>query len=403
MQYTYRAKKSLNETIEGVIEAVSLKEAIELVERQGLVPVLVESQSTGLEERAKPARLRLGGWGQRQTALFTQKIYNLVKSQVDLLSSLKLLEEQCVNQSEKMLLEDLVGNIKDGAPFSQCLSRYPQYFSLFYVSVVRVGESSGQLKESLGQLLNYLKRLENLRLKVRQALAYPIFMVLVGAVTIFITLTFIMPRIAVMFEDFQADLPLPTRILLSAGNFLKAHWLKIAVFLVFLSIIMRGRKGAGDSFFARLRHHLPFLRRLSDKEAAANFSTSLALLLRSGITLLSALVITAPIIGRAEYIQKLEGVCQDIKKGVVFSQALAKARIFPLLFIQMIKIGEETGRLDNVLADIADSYQEEIESDLKIISSLLEPAIILVLGLIIGGMVIAILLPIFDINRLVGT
>jgi type II secretory pathway component PulF len=404
MEFKYKAKKGLEEIIEGKIQADSLEQVIEKLEQQGMVAVSVEPQDPPkVTSKKKPLFLRFRIWGLRQLTLFTQKLYNLTKSHVELLTALRLLEQASNDVTEREFLEDIIKNIKDGMPFSDALSRYPQYFSSLYINIIRTGETSGQLKEALAQVLSYLQRLEGLRSKVRQALAYPLFMILVGVVTVFVMLTFVLPRLARIFEDFQASLPLPTRILLGSADFLKKYWLPIFIVLGLIVAILQRRQAGRGNFFSRIKYRLPIIRRLVYKQSLVNFSTSTALLLKSGTPLLSVLGLTSPIIGNPVYIKQLQQVCKDIKEGDSFSHALAKFKIFPDFFIQMIKVGEEGGRLDSALEDIAISYEQEIEADLKVISSLIEPAIILIVGLVIGSMVMAILLPIFNINTLVGS
>jgi len=411
MIFLYKAKKNLNEVVEGKIDRGSVEQVLEELQARGLVPISVEPltsppvsspESLKTSPKSETVSGPTGKWGLKQLVLFTQKLYNLVNSRVELLSALRLLEKNCQNQTEKLLLGDIIKNIKDGVSFSNCLSRYPQYFPQFYVNIVHTGEATGKLKDALIQLLDYLRRFEDLRAKVKQALAYPIFMTLVGVGTIFVMLTFVLPRLAGMFEDFQAQLPLPTLILLNIANFLKAYWIFIIGFIVILIFVFK-IKGAGrEGVFSRLKYHIPIAKDIVYKQSVANFSRSLSLLLQSGVNLLSALADAAPIIGNPVYVSQLEQVRRDISQGIPFSDSLAKFKIFPDFFVQMIRVGEEGGRLDSVLADIAESYEKEIEADLKVVSSLIEPAIILVLGLIIGSMVIAMLLPIFNMNSLVG-
>jgi type II secretory pathway component PulF len=397
MEFKYKAKKSLDELEEGHIEAESVEQVVEFLERKGMIAVSVEEapESAQSRKKIKLAKAKFGRWGGRKLTLFTQKLYNLIKSRVELLSALKILYQSSADSTEKALLEDIIKNIKDGLAFSQCLSRFPQYFSELYINIIRTGESSGQLKDALGQILTQLQRLDGLKVKIRQALAYPVFMVIVGTGTVFVMLTFILPRLAGMFEDFQSALPLPTRILLNTSEYLKRYWF-LGFFFILLIVFLLSRKNS------RIKYRLPLISNIIHKQSLANFSTSTALLLKSGVTLLSALGIVAPIMGNPGYIKKLELVRKAIKDGDSFSNALSKFKVFPDFFIQMLKVGEEGGRLDSVLEDLAEAYEQEIDADLKIISSLLEPAVILILGLIIGGMVIAVLLPIFNINTLVG-
>ncbi|MDP2830976.1 MAG: type II secretion system F family protein [Candidatus Omnitrophota bacterium] len=379
---------------------------LEDLQEQGLVPICVEptailtaSETLNLKSQAK---LKTGKYGLKQLVLFTQKLYNLINSRVELLSALRLLEKNSDNQTEKTLLAEIIRNIKDGVPFSACLARYPQYFPRLYINIVHTGESTGKLKDALMQLLEHLRRLQDLKLKVKQALAYPVFMSLVGAGTIFVMLTFVLPRLAGMFDDFQAKLPLPTLILLKISNFLQSYWWGIIILIALVVFALKLKRAGKESIFNRLKYYIPVVKEIVYKQSVANFSQSLSLLLKSGVNLLSALADAGPVIGNPVYISQLEQVRKDIGEGVPFSEALAKFKIFSDFFVQMIRVGEEGGRLDSVLADIAESYEKEIEADLKIVSSLIEPAIILVLGLIIGMMVIAMLLPIFNMNSIVG-
>lgn len=397
MEFKYKAKKNLNEIVEGRIEGPGMEQVLEDLQRKGLIPVSVEPL-----EPAVAAPVRGGRFGLKQLVLFTQKLHSLINTRVELLNALRLIEQGSENATEKDFLQDMIKNIKEGVPFSKCLIRYPQYFPSLYVNIIRTGEATGNLKDSLSQLLNYLQRLDDLRLRVKQAMAYPIFMVLVGLGTIFVMLTFILPRIAGMFDDFQAQLPLPTRMLLGVSDFFKAYWILVIVFLAAVIFLLSRHKPGKESILSRLKYRLPIIKGLIYKQSVSNFSTSLSILLKSGVTLLAALNDAASVIGNPVYIKQLAEVRKDISEGVSFSRSLLKFKIFPSFFVQMVKVGEEGGRLDIILADIASLYEKEIESDLKVISSLIEPAIILVLGLIIGGMLIAMLLPIFNINLLVG-
>lgn len=406
MEFKYKAKKNLNEIVEGNIQGVNVQGVLEELQSKGLVPICVEPLAFPLAKPAlnlkSNAKLKTKKYGLKQLVLFTQKLYNLINSRVELLSALRLLEKNSSNQAEKIFLAEIIRDIKEGVPFSTCLSHYPKYFSRLYVNIVHTGESTGKLQDALIQLLDYLRRLEDLKLKVKQALAYPIFMSLVGVGTIFVMLTFVLPRLAGMFDDFQAELPLPTLILLKISNFLQNYWWAIIILIALVVFALKIKRAGKESIFSRLKYYIPVVKDIVYKQSVANFSRSLSLLLQSGVNLLSALVDAGPVIGNPIHILQLDQVRKDISEGVPFSDALAKFKIFPDFFVQMVRVGEEGGRLENVLADIAESYEKEIEADLKTVSSLIEPAIILVLGLVIGAMVIAMLLPIFNMNSIVG-
>ena len=407
MEFKYKAKKNLNEVVEGKIEMGNIESVLEDLQRKGLVPISIEPvksqhpQSVSNNQGQDAIILPTGKWGTKQLILFTQKLYNLINSRVELLSALRLLEKDCKNRTEKLLIGDIIRNIKDGLSLSGCLSRYKQYFPPLYINIIHTGETTGKIKDSLAQLLDYLRRFDDLKNKVKQALAYPIFMTIVGIGTIFVMLTFVLPRLAGMFDDFQAQLPLPTLILLNISNFLKNNWLYVIGFLIALILFLK-RKIGGETFLGRLKYYIPIAKNIIYKQSVANFSRSLSILLKSGVNLLSALADAGPIMGNPVQVAQLELVRKDISEGMPFSDSLAKFKIFPDFFISMVRVGEEGGRLDSVLSDISESYEKEIESDLKTVSSLIEPAIILSLGLVIGFMVIAMLLPIFDMNSLVS-
>jgi len=407
LEFKYKAKKNLNELVEGTIFGASMEGVLEDLQAKGLVPISVEPVAQVLSavssaDLKTSVRIKTGKYGLKQLVLFTQKLYNLINSRVELLGALRLLEKNSDNQLEKMLLADIVREIKEGVPFSVCLGRYPKCFPQLYVNIVHTGESTGRIKESLVQLLDYLRRLQDLKLKVKQALAYPIFMSVVGLGTIFVMLTFVLPRLAGMFDDFQAQLPLPTLILLKISGFLQNYWWVVGLLIALIVFLLKIKVPGRENILSRLKYHVPLVKDIVYKQYVANFSRSLSLLLQSGVNLLSALADAGPVIGNPIYVSQLEQVRKDISEGIPFSDALLKFKIFPVFFIQMVRVGEEGGRLDVVLADIAESYEKEIEADLKTLSSLIEPAIILVLGLVIGAMVIAMLLPIFEMNSIVG-
>lgn len=404
MLFKYKAKKSLTDILEGKVEAASLEDAIEQLARQGVIPIEVDTYKEQPSENSKKENIsnNIPRWNTRKLTFFTQKLYSLVRAGVELLSALRLMQQESTDPTEKQLLEEIIKNIKEGGKLSECFAKYPRHFSLLYVNIIKAGETTGQLKDSLTQLLVYLKRIEELRSKVTQALAYPLFMVVVGIATIFIMLSFIMPKLVVMFDDFGATLPLPTRILLAVSHLFENYWWAILGGSFLSYFIIEKIFGGRDKLFTYLKYNVPVIKDLVYKQSLANFSSSLSLLLKSGVTLLSALVTAAPIIGNPVFVKQIDQVRQDIREGVPFSQAVGKFNIFPRFFLQMIRVGEEAGRLDNILFDIAESYEKEIEADLKIVSSLLEPAIILMLGTVIGAMVIAVLLPIFNVNDLVS-
>ncbi|MDP3143652.1 MAG: type II secretion system F family protein [Candidatus Omnitrophota bacterium] len=406
-KYLYKAKKNIKETFEGVIEEASQDAVVARLVSQGLTPISValqeQSVTASTEASVKPKKIRRRKISLTDITVFTRQLHTLVKSRVELLSSLRILEEQQDNLLLKNVIKDLFNNVKDGLSFSQALGKHPDIFSRLYVNMVTSGEASGRLEEALGQLCIYLGRIEDLRMKLRQALAYPILMICVGLLSIFVLITFVIPRMANMFNDLDMVLPLPTRILLQMGSFLKVWWPAVIVFfgiIIFMGL-RGGNTGKGKAaFLGQFKYRIPVVKKLLYKQAIINFTTTLSLLLRSGVSLLEALRISIPLLDDRRLVQELDAAREQIKAGASFSQSLQSARFFSPFLVQMIRVGEEGGRLEGVISEVANSYVQELESDLKIVSSLIEPMIILILGIAIGTIVISMLLPIFQINIL---
>lgn len=405
-KYLYKAKKNIKETVEGVIEEASQDAVVARLVSQGLTPMSVALQeqpiTASTEASVKPKKIRRRKISLTDITVFTRQLHTLVKSRVELLSSLRILEEQQDNLLLKNVIKDLCNNVKDGLSFSQALGKHPDIFSRLYVNMVTSGEASGRLEEALGQLCIYLGRIEDLRMKLRQALAYPILMICVGLLSIFVLITFVIPRLAAMFNDLDMVLPLPTRILLQMGSFLKVWWPAVIVFFgIIIFMGLRGSPGKGKAaFLGQFKYRIPVVKKLLYKQAIINFTTTLSLLLRSGVSLLEALRISIPLLDDRRLVQELDAAREQVKAGASFSQSLQSARFFSPFLVQMIRVGEEGGRLEGVISEVANSYVQELESDLKIVSSLIEPMIILILGIAIGTIVISMLLPIFQINIL---
>jgi len=404
-KYLYKAKKNIKETVEGIIDESSPEAVVERLTNQGLIPVSVvlqeESVSVPGTAILKPKKIRKKKISLNNIVVFTRQLHTLIKSRVELLSSLRILKDQEDNLLFRDIIQDLFNNVKDGLSFSQALSKHPEIFSRLYVNIITSGEASGKLDEALGQLCIYLGRIEDLRMKLRQALAYPILMIIVGVISIFVLITFVIPRLSAMFADLEMTLPLPTRILLEMGNFFKVWWPAVIVGLVlFVYLVMRsGGKGKG-AFLGQFKYRIPVVKKLLYKQAIINFATTLSLLLRSGVALLESLRISIPLLDDKRLIQELDVAREKVKAGSSLSGSLQSAKFFSPFLVQMIRVGEEGGRLEGVIGEIANSYAQELESDLKIVSSLIEPLIILLLGIAIGTIVISMLLPIFQINVL---
>jgi general secretion pathway protein F len=332
--------------------------------------------------------------------VFTEQLATLVKSKVPLFEAINILSSQTENVRLKQIVISISGELKDGKTLSEALSKHPQVFPLLYVNLVRSGESGGVLDETLTRLAKFREEQEEVRANISSALAYPIFIIIVGLVTIIVLLTFGIPRLVSMFNEVKQTLPLPTRILIWISSGMRNYWYLGLILIAFLVFMLKQRQVSKKKkiVFDRLKLRLPILGNFSKKVMLAEFTRTFALLLANGVPVLEALQITVPTINNEVFKLELEKVHSDIIVGTPLSQSMKKSSWFPPFLTNMIAVGERGGNLQEVLLDVAVFYEREVRKLNKIMTSLLEPAIILVMGLIVGFIVMAMLMPIFEIN-----
>lgn len=326
-------------------------------------------------------------------SIFTQQLKSLIKSKVELLPALNILYEQTSKESMREVIHNLYDAVAKGRMLSQSLEQHPQFFSSLYVSIIKAGESVGHLEESLEQMNAFLLSQEELKRRVQAALAYPIFMFLMGVITILILFSFVIPRLGVIFSDFGGALPLSTKILLSWGEFFSSAWFWIIIATVSILCFRFVN-------FSQLKIRIPVWGKIIKNGAIARFSRSLALLLRGGVSVFEALRIAAPSLDNYRMIEEINGARKKVISGSSLTNIMQDLHSFPAYFRRMISVGEKGGKLEGVLIELADNYERQVEISLKMVTSLIEPVIILILGLVLGAVIIAMLMPIFQMNLL---
>ena len=401
--YRYKAKEGAQKTVEGTLDAPSRDDAVRQIEERGLFPIKVEEAlSPDLTIKLAPKRTGVRVRSQDIT-IFSRQLATLIKSGVPILKALGVLSEQASSVHLKKIVSDIFNELKEGSKFSACLARYPGVFSSFYVAMVRAGEDSGNLEEVLFSVAEYRQAQEEMLSKVRLALLYPLIMFLVGVGTITFMLTFVMPRLMGIFQDIGQDLPLPTKILIATSQFVSTKWplILIAVFALFAALRFELKTKRGRLMASVILMRLPILGDLLLKRELARLSRTLELLIKSGIPILKAMELTAPIIDN-QIIRDcfLEGY-RELAQGASLGATLRRFKVFPAFMTNLISIGEESGKLDISLAELAGAYERDTDEKIKTFTTVLEPVMILVMGIIIGFAVIGMLLPIFEINLIV--
>lgn len=401
MLYKYRAKKGPQEIVEGTTEAQSEREAIEKINQLGYIPLQVEKGTPFLEPKAallnKRWRLKLSS---RQITLFSRQLSSLLKSGVPILESLNIISEQSESRRLKEILQHLHNAIRNGAAFSTALTEHNQIFSPLYIALVRTGEDAGRLAEALLRIADYRARQEQMYSRFRMALAYPILMLLVGIGTVVFMLTFVMPRLLRIFVSIGQELPLPTRILISLSDGLRYGWFWLVVIIaVIIGIFKRELKTEGGRLSLSIfQLHLPIFGKFILKAELARFSRTMEMLIKNGITILKAIDLAVPVLENEVLKSQLRKSYHQLEQGGSFGYSLKNTKIFPVFMSNLLIVGEKSGKIDEAFAEVANSYERDTDESLRIFASLLEPLLILGMGLVVGFIVMAMLLPIFELN-----
>lgn len=400
-RFIYKAKKGPQEITEGLIDADSESQALSKMGALGLFPVSIKQEGETEEERKEVSPLSFFGRVKTSDlAVFTRQLADLLEAGMTILNSLDILSKQTENKRLKTIISELGDYVKGGNTFAASLGRYPSVFSSLYISMVRSGEASGALEKVLNRLSDFMEEQEEFKTKVQAALAYPILMSCVGIITIVVLLTFVMPRVIGIFEDLGQSLPFITLVLLGISNFIRGYWY-IAVSLIlllFFLIKQINKTPEGKSFLDKIKSDLPLIGPLLRKTDIARFAGTLGALLSNGVTILQSIEIVEGIMSSELAKKDLREAFSKVRDGASLAKALAGGHYFPLFVTNMISVGEESGQLERALFKVADSYERETDKMIKIISSLIEPVMILVMGLMVGFIVISILLPIFQIS-----
>lgn len=401
--FKYRAKKDDGDVVEGTIAAGTHDDAVDKISRIGYFPTAVEQIVDG-PGKSSSSGLLTGRIRSRDITTFSRQLASLLKSGVPLLRGIEVIGEQSENARFKEMLDDISGKIKEGASFSSALAGYPKVFLPLYLAVVRAGESSGNMEESLSRIADYLKKQNEILTRVRMALVYPIFMAFVGAAATVFMLVFVMPKLTGIFEGTGQELPVPTRIVLAASSYLRAYWPWIVGIMALGVLIIKRtvKSAAGRQTLDRLKLKLPVLGVFFLKVELARFCRTLEILIRSGVPILEAIRTASSVFGNEVLKVELTRTGEDLEHGGSFGQSLKKSKLFPAFMNSLVIVGEESGRLDESLAEVATSYERDTDEAVTTSTALLEPLMILIVGSVVGFMVVAMLLPIFEIDIMAG-
>jgi type II secretory pathway component PulF len=408
--FRYQAIELNGSPVKGEIEAVDRKSALQILGARGLFPSSLEARAPTGETAALPTLIpaqsapgaRAGGRvsGKDITA-FTREMGALLNAAIPIPQALDGLGEEEENLALRAMVMQLAASVRKGVAFSAALEEHPKHFTKLYVSMVKVGEEAGVLPKVMSDLAALMEHDDELRSEVAAAVAYPIFVLCFGVVTVTVLLTVVMPKLFSMLEEMSSNLPLPTVILLRVSGFVHAYWIPMAVALAGIVAAVRWylRTPAGAEQWDGAKLRLPVLGGVYRSAALSRFARTLGTLAKSGVSLLPALKIVEQTIGNLVLGKLIAQVAEETRGGDSLAAPLRKLGIFPKTVVQMISVGEESGMLPEMLLKVADIEERHMRGRTKTIISLLGPILILVVGAMVGFMVIALLLPIFSMSQ----
>ena len=401
--FSYQARDVSGKIVSGIQEALNEDNAVTSLMGRGLMVL-------SLQQKATASRSRNKIWKVKETdlVLFTRQLATMIEAGISLVQALTALYEQCDpkrQRSMRFVISDVIGRVQSGETFNESIAKHPRVFSRLYVSMVKAGETGGLLAEILDRLAGFLEATARLRKKVKSAMTYPVIVICIAfAITTFLIVK-VVPIFGEIFKDFGAKLPAPTQFQIDVSDFIRAEWyfliLGIGGSIFALRAFMRSKRG--KQFTDRWKLKLPVFGPLLTKIAMSRFSRTFAQLIRSGVPILEVLDIVGGSAGNHVIEESIKSVSGDVEKGDNLSVAMSKKAIFPPMLLRMVAAGESTGKIDTMLEKMADFWDEEIEAMLDALTSLIEPMLIVLLGVIVGGIVIAMFLPIFKLNEIVST
>ena len=400
--FSYQARDASGRITSGVHDALNEDNAITSLMSRGLMVL-------SLQQKAAASKAHKRVWSVKETdlVLFTRQLSTMIEAGISLVQGLTALYEQSDPKRQRNLrhiISDVTTRVQGGETFHEAISKHPRVFNRLFTSMVKAGETGGMLAEILDRLAGFLESSARLRKKIKSAMTYPVIVICIAfAITTFLIVR-VVPIFGEIFKDFGAKLPAPTQFLIDLSEFVRGEWyfllLGIGGAIFGTRFFLRSKRGKELSDRWKLK--LPIFGPLVHKICMSRFARTFAQLIRSGVPILEVLDIIGGTSGNHVIEQSIKSVSVDVEKGDNLSTALSKKKIFPPMLLRMVSAGEATGKIDTMLEKMADFWDEEIEAMLDALTSLIEPLLICFLGVIVGGIVIAMFLPIFKLNEVVS-
>ncbi|MFC1855921.1 type II secretion system inner membrane protein GspF [Thermodesulfobacteriota bacterium] len=401
--FEYTGISKLNKNVKGFIDADSLKAAKAKLRKDGIFPTDINEEIDKREETKNDFIKNLTERiSKSDISLMTRQFATLINAGLPMVESLSALIEQMDNVKLQKVITSIRESVNEGNSLADALNQHPNVFNNLYINMVKAGEASGALDIVLLRLADYQESQVKLVRKVQAIFAYPVLMMLVGTGVLTFLLTYVIPKVTRIFENYKKELPLPTKILITISNLLKNNWGVILILLIIGAYLLRRyvKTEVGKRKFDKFTLSVPIFSKLTRKIIISRFSRTLATLVKSGIPLLTSMGIVKNIVNNVIFEEAITDASVKVREGEGIAVTLKGTQMFPPLVTRMISVGERTGEIENMLEKIADTYEGEVETTVMALTSIIEPIMIIIMGTIIAFIVISILLPIFELNQI---
>lgn len=382
--------------IRGIVEAKSPNEAASYLRTHQFVPVAISD----VPETSITHLLRLKNkFSSRDLVFFTRQLSSMISAGLTLMQALNILKSQVQNSYVSEVIVGVTSQIEDGKPFYLALSKYPQVFPQIYVSLVRASEESGLLDKVLLRLADNLEKQEKLKSTIKGALLYPIIVVILMIVVVTVMMIFVIPQLSALYENLNIPLPLPTQIIVGMSNLFVTAWpLMLGIGVGVVYFFRRWHKSdAGRQMTDKLVLKLPIFGKIISQSIMTEFSRTFGLMVGTGTLVVEALAKTSDIVGNSQYRNAIISVSRRVEKGITIGNAMAASPIFPTILVEMVRIGEQTGKLDESLTRVSEYFEREVEEMVKNLTTAMEPLIIIMLAVGVGFLIISIITPIYNL------
>lgn len=398
--FSYKAKDQKGNLIEGILEAEHRSIVINRLQAMGYFPVEIIDDSTLKKERPSLASLLRRKVSLKDLVNFDRQLADLINAGVPLVRALNVLVNQTFNPYLRQIIDKILQDVQEGESLAKALGKHPKVFDKLFCAMVKAGERGGFLDVVLQRLAELAEKEQEIKSKVKTTLAYPVVMIIASIGAIIILMTVVVPKIVKIFQELQQTLPLPTQILISLSWWMGHYWWLLLGSIGLLVIIIWNviQAEEGRRVIDRLKLRLPILGLVILKQEIGRFARTLGSLLANGVPILEALEITKDVATNKLVEVEVDKIIQEVTQGSSVARVMRSSNLFPPVMVNMIAVGEETARLPEVLGKVATSYEMEVDRSLKMLTALIEPLIILIMGVVVAFIVISILLPIFNLD-----